>query len=379
MGQEQPFTQQPHVNLVGRLARQLVRFLQRQSRTELIMESFALVVVVGVADYVAGFERSLLVFYLFPIGLGAWFVGWRFAIILSVLSVTVWIVGDIAAGAVYSSASVPFWNAGIALAFFLIVTSLLSRLRSVLNELEDRVRQRTAALRGEIEKRKRLEKDVAEVTERERRSIGHELHDTLCQHLTATALSLQVLSGKLAEASLPQTKDADQGVQLVEDAIDLTRKLAKGLFPLELEGAGLPSALAELCRSMADRHRIKCEFKSDWQELTFDSNTATHLYRIAQEATTNATKHGHVSYVSVVLSRFEGNLILSVTDDGIGIPEPLPESRGLGLQIMSSRAGMIGGSLSLTNRPEGGAVVRCRLPLLREGEPGSKEVAYVSS
>jgi signal transduction histidine kinase len=360
--------EEPKGTAAGVWAKRLLPFLQTQSRTALVMESLALVVIVGVADYLAGFERSFLVFYLFPIGLGAWFVSWRFAVILCVLSVTVWITGDIAAGAVYSSASVPFWNAGIAAAFFLIVTALLKRLRSVLNELEDRVRQRTTALRGEIEKRKGLEKDVAEVTERERRRIGHELHDTVCQHLTATSLALQVLRSKLAEASLPQTEDADRGVQLVEDTIELTRKIAQGLFPLELEGAGLPGALVELCRSMASRYCIKCEFKNDLPELTIDSNTATHLYRIAQEAVTNATKHGHVSRVSVELTHRDGNVILNVSDDGIGFVEPLPESRGLGLRIMSSRAGMIGGSLSVKNHSGGGVTVTCRV-LVSSNEP----------
>jgi signal transduction histidine kinase len=370
--------QEQRRDTVGTWAREPLRFLKRPSQTALILESLALVVIVGVADYLAGFERSFLVFYLVPIGLGAWFINWRFAVLLSVLSVTIWIAGDIAAGAVYSSTSVPFWNAGIAATFFLIVTALLSKLRSVLNELEERVRQRTAALRGEIEKRKRLEKDVTEVTERERRHIGHELHDTVCQHLTATSLSLQVLSGKLADASLPQAKDADHGVQLVEDAIDLTRQIAQGLFPLELEGAGLPGALVELCRRMANRYRIKCEFKSDLHELTLDSNTAMHLYRIAQEAATNAAKHGHVSHVSVELRQLNRNLILNVTDDGIGFPEPLPESPGLGLRIMSSRAGMIGGSVSVKNRPEGGISVTCRLAVPSNESKSRKDLDNVS-
>jgi signal transduction histidine kinase len=208
---------------------------------------------------------------------------------------------------------------------------------------------------------------VAEVTERERLRIGHELHDTLCQHLTATSMSLQVLSGKLAEHSLPQTKDADQAAQLVEDAIDLTRNLAKGLFPLELEGEGLGGALLELCRSTADRHRVKCEFKNDSQTPRIDSNTATHLYRIAQEAVTNAIKHGHVSRIVVGLSLEDGHLKLNIVDDGIGLPEILPSERGLGLRIMASRAGMIGGAFSAGNNLDGGTTVTCRLAVTTPG------------
>ena len=179
------------------------------------------------------------------------------------LSVASWLLGDWAAGVVYPNRFVPVWNAVITFSSYLVVIWLLSRLKSFHQMLETRIRERTAALRQEIAARERLEKEVTEVTERERRRIGHDLHDTLSQHLTATSLSLQVLSGKLAEASLSQAKDADQAVQLVEEAIDLTRKIAKGLFPLELEGEGLAGALLELCRNTADHNHIKCEFTSD--------------------------------------------------------------------------------------------------------------------
>jgi signal transduction histidine kinase len=227
--------------------------------------------------------------------------------------------------------------------------------------LDTRIRERTAALRQEIAARERLEKEVTEVTERERRRIGHDLHDTLCQHLTATSLSLQVLSGKLAEASLPQAKDADQGVQLVEEAIDLTRKIAKGLFPLELEGEGLAGALLELCRNTADHNHIKCQFTGRRLMPTLDSTTAMHLYRIAQEAVTNAVKHGHVSHITVEISDTNGALNLSVKDDGIGLAEKPPKHRGLGLRIMASRAGMIGGTFSVMNNAKGGTTVTCKL------------------
>jgi two-component system, LuxR family, sensor kinase FixL len=167
----------------------------------------------------------------------------------------------------------------------------------------------------------------------------------------------------LASASLPLEREAEKAVELVEDAIDLTRSIAKGLFPLELEGEGLPAALMELSRTIQDRHRVVCAFKCDSPVRLPDSTVATHLYRIAQEAVTNAVKHGHVSRIVIELSVVGPNLTLSIKDDGIGLPETLPESRGLGLRIMSSRAGMIGASLAVNNDPAGGTLVTCRLPL----------------
>jgi signal transduction histidine kinase len=272
-----------------------------------------------------------------------------------------WLVGDWAAGVVYPNRFVPVWNALITLALYLIVIGLLLRLKSFHRTLEGRIQQRTSELRREIATRKQLEKEMAEVTEHERRRLGHELHDTVCQHLTATSLSLQVLSAKLAEASLPQAKDADAGVELIEQAIDITRTLAKGLFPLELEGEGLGGALRELCRTTTDRYRIMCEFSGDLQTSTLDSTTATYLYRIAQEAVANAVKHGQVSRVNVGLSFLDGDMLLSVSDDGIGLPESTPEHHGFGLRIMASRADMIGARFSVKNNFEGGAIVTCRL------------------
>ena len=334
----------------------------RRSPPLAIAIALLLVLAVGLIDYVSGYQIYWSIFYLLAISFAFWNVGVLFALLIAVLSIASWLLGDWAAGVAYPNRFVPIWNAFITFGSYLVVICLLSRLKSFHEMLEVRIRQRTAALHEEMERRKRLEKTVTEVTERERQRIGHDLHDTLCQHLTATSLSLQVLSGKLAEASLPQAKDADAGVELIEEAIDLTRKLAKGLFPLELEGEGLASALRELCRSTADRYHIKCEFNSDSETPALDSATATHLYRIAQEAVTNAIKHGHGSQVNVGLSRLEGDLILSVTDDGMGLPESIPEQRGFGLRIMASRAGMIGGTFSVKNRNEGGTIAMCRLP-----------------
>jgi signal transduction histidine kinase len=319
------------------------------------------VLVVGVADYLSGYQTYWSIFYLVAISFALWNVGPLFALLVSVLSIASWLLGDWAAGVVYPSRFAAIWNALITFGSYVIVIWLLNRLKSLNQTLETRIRERTAALRDEMEKRQGLEKRVTEVAERERQRIGHDLHDTLCQHLTATSLSLQVLSGKLAEASSPQAGDAEASIGLVEEAIDLTRKLAKGLFPLELEGEGLPSALRELCRNTADRYHINCEFDGDSQTPALDSATATHLYRIAQEAVTNAIKHGHVSHVNIRLSCLSSDLILSVADDGIGLREPIANNRGLGLGIMASRAGMIGANFAAKNNFEGGTVVTCRL------------------
>jgi signal transduction histidine kinase len=347
----------------------------RESRTLSSLTALLFLVVVGIADYLSGYHIYWSIFYLVAISFAAWSIGVPFALFVAALSIVSWLVGDWAAGVVYPNRFVPIWNAFITLSFYIVVIWLLSRLKSSHQTLETRIRDRTAALQREIRARERLEKEVAEVTERERLRIGHELHDTLSQHLAATSLSLQVLSDKLSQDSLPQAEDADRATQLIEDAIDLTRKLAKGLFPLELEAEGLDGALLELCRSTADRHRINCEFKNDSHTRSFDSTTAMHLYRIAQEAVVNAVKHGHVSRVVVNLLAKDGNLVLIVSDDGIGLPKKLPADCGLGLRIMASRAGMIGANFSLENNSDGGLTVNCQLPLeIAENQHSERDV-----
>jgi signal transduction histidine kinase len=213
-----------------------------RSNAFLVFLSLGIVAVVGLFDYFTGFELNFFAFYLVPVILAVWFVSRGFGIFISTLCVTVSIAGDLIAGARYSRLAL-VWNTSIAFVFYFVVVWILSKLRSLHNELEDRVRRRTAALNNEIQERKRLEEEILEVSEREQRRIGHDLHDSLCQHLTGTALAGQVLSEQLSAKSLPEAKAMDHIVGMVEGAIELTRTLARGLHPFDLKGEGFIDAL----------------------------------------------------------------------------------------------------------------------------------------
>src|SRR5439155_7254641 len=154
------------------------------------------------------------VFYLLEVGLAAWFVGKGFGLVMSVLSVLIWIGGDVAAGAHYSRPYVPIWNAMILMVVYFSVVWILASLRRLHSELESKVSQRTVALTQEMAERARLEKELVDVSEREQRRIGHDLHDSLCQHLTGTALAGQVLGEKLEGTALPEAADAHKVVEL---------------------------------------------------------------------------------------------------------------------------------------------------------------------
>lgn len=337
-----------------------IKQIRSRSRAWSIVVSLTTVLAVGIVDYASGWELSFSVFYLLAIGLAVWFVGNKFASFISILSVAVSLAGDLAKGEQYSNPLVPWWNASIVLAFYLIVMWLLARLRALYGELETRVRQRTAALTGEMVERERLEKELLEISESEQRRIGSDLHDGLGQHLTGAALAGQVLEEKLAAKNAPEAADAKKVVELVEEGIALSRKLAKGLHPIELQAEGLMEALEELADTSGELFKISCRFECDLPVLVRDAATASHLFRIAQEAVSNAVKHGKARHVTIQLDTLEDGISLRVKDDGAGLPEPPPKT-GMGLRIMAHRATMIGANFKAQRDTAGGTVICCEL------------------
>ena len=341
---------------------QLLQSLERRSRRTLICAGLAILVVIGIVDYLTGFEILFSVFYLLEVGLATWFVGRGFGFLMSVLSVVVWIGGDKLAGARYSRPFVPIWNAMILLVLYFVVVWLLHRLRQLHNELETKVRERTQALTEEMAERSRLEKEILEISEREQRRIGHDLHDSLCQHLTATALAGQVLGQKLEARALPEAASATKVVELIENGIALARTLARGLYPVEMEAEGLMVAFEELARNVSSVSRVVCIFECEPPVLIHDAAVATHLYRITQEAISNALRHGKAKRIGISLNERHGQIMLTVEDDGAGLPEDWREGNGLGTRIMEHRATMIGGSISIEPNPTGGTLVKCFFP-----------------
>ena len=343
---------------------QFVKQPDHRSRVLSISAALLIVAVIGAADYLTGFETSFSIFYLLAIGLAAWFVNRGFAVFISILSVTVSLAGDLVRGAHFSNPFVPAWNAVILLAFYLVVVWLLALLRSTYCNLEGLVRQRTAALTDEMAERERLERELLEISEREQRRIGQDLHDGLCQHLTGATLAGQVLEEKLEALHLPVAADASRVVEIIEEGINLSRRLAKGLYPVEIEADGLMLALEEFADTTGKLFKVACQFHCDLPVLIHDSATAGHLYRIAQEAVGNAIKHGKATGILIRLDASEENTELSIADNGIGLPDPLPEKRGLGLRIMAHRSAMIGGVFQARRAETGGTRVTCVISAL---------------
>lgn len=334
----------------------------RLSRGVAVAVTLAIVAVVGIADYLTGHDILLSIFYLVPVAIAAWSVGRAFAVATALLSVGAWVVGDIAAGAVYGRPFVVVWNASITLAFYIVVVALIGRLRGMHRDLEERVRLRTVALTEEMAERQRLEREILEIGENERRRIGRDLHDSLGQLLTGTALAGEVLKEKLAARELDEVSDLTRLVTMVEEAIEQTRSLSRGLDPIEMDGLGLAHGLRELAARTSALSPARCEFHSSTDPLVRDPGTAIHIYRIVQEAITNALKHGRADAIQVTLEGEPGELVLIVTDNGVGLPEPGRRDTGMGLRIMAHRAAVVGGSFAARRLASGGTEIECRIP-----------------
>jgi signal transduction histidine kinase len=322
--------------------------------------SIGLVGMIGFVDYITGYEAIFFTFYLIPVVLAVWCVNVFWGVLISMLSVITWRESNLAAGAHFSNSLVPLWNAVVVLVLYLVIVGLLK----LYKELEERVRHRTAALTQEMQKRRLLEKELLETTEREQRRIGQDLHDNLCQHLTGTALAGQLLTQKLAEKSVAEAAAANHLVELVEEAIDLTRTLARSLHPIEMQSEGILEALRELAANTTERFKIFCQIECRPQTmlLPFDAGVNIHLYRIAQEAISNAIRHGAAKHIVIRLEVENGEIALTVTDDGIGLPQNRENKKGIGLHIMAYRASMIGASFKIERQPGRGTRVTCQLP-----------------
>lgn len=207
-----------------------------------------------------------------------------------------------------------------------------------------------------------LERQIMDISEREREHIGHELHDGLGQQLTGIAFMSKALTQKLAAQNLKEATESAKIVTLINQSISETRQLARGLQPVEITEHGLMSALEELSANIEKMYSIQCKFISHAPVALRDDTAAKHLYRIAQEATNNAITHGHAQYVSIELSTHRGRIELSIQDNGIGFQPDQPSvDAGMGLQVMRYRANLIGAKLDIESAPGNGTQIRALL------------------
>jgi signal transduction histidine kinase len=245
--------------------------------------------------------------------------------------------------------------------FFVFFGACVSRIKDLQDNLETLAEKRALALIGEAAERERLEREMLDISEREQRRIGQELHDGLCQYLTGTAMVSHVHARKLTQQD--EKESARKIVQLVEQAISLARGVAKGLDPVDTQSDGLMQAFEEFSATISELFNVSCRFECDLPVLIEAPATASHLFRIAQEAVSNAIKHGKANDILISLKHTESGLLLSVSDNGTGFADfPSSDRDGMGLRTMATRAKLIGGSFALRQNRTQGVEVVCSIP-----------------
>jgi signal transduction histidine kinase len=253
------------------------------------------------------------------------------------------------------------------------IRNLVAALADSSRALEQRVRDRTrelraanAKLKAEIERRKGLEGEILAISDREQQRLGQELHDGLCQHLTAVAFMARSIATRLKNHRVVDATDIEKIAQLVNDAASDTRDLSRALHRMDVDAAGLVTALQDL----VDREiwRTPCRLQVGPCFRIDDDMAAAHLYRIAREAVINANKHAQAQKIVVKLENSRQGMALHVIDDGVGCSNESKLKQGLGFHIMNYRAQLMGGRLKIDSPKGGGTCVSCYLP---DHAPGS--------
>ena len=275
----------------------------------------------------------------------------------------------------FSTGKVPLFNDEGVCDKVLGVATDITEQRHTQKELEQRVAVRTAELvaaneklTAQMEERNRLENALLDISEQEQRRLGQDLHDGLCQSLSGLAFMARSLTKTLeAQALAGPVAEAARLAELLHQTVEESRNIAKGLHPVVMDAEGLVSALHELAARSSGS--IACRLRCEHMVPITDNGVALHLYRIAQEAVTNALKHSDARSITLSLRLRQNLLSLSVADDGCGIPDVIHASHGMGVRLMKYRADVIGADFSIGRRKSHGTRITCVLRMAAVVQP----------
>ncbi len=246
---------------------------------------------------------------------------------------------------------------------------LIDRLRCQHETLESRVQQRTddlaranLTLQDEILERERLEREVHRIGAREQERIGQELHDGLGQELTGLSYLAASLHQRLRDQDLPEAENAAELAAGIPPVLGQLREIVRGLIPLKLNADDLVPALRELVTTIEKQTGVRCRLDADPNVQLADGDAAVQLYRIAQEAITNAVKHARPGEIVVSLKVKNGHTEFAVRDDGVGIATKSTTAVGCGLRVMRHRARVIGGSMNVHSAVANGTSLIFTIP-----------------
>ncbi len=231
-------------------------------------------------------------------------------------------------------------------------------------------RQLFTGIVRDISERRKLEKEILNISEQERRRIGQDLHDGLGQMLTGIGLLGQNVARQLDSEDHALAGDVAEITDLIKEADQYARDLAHGLTPVDVDANGLSQALQRLSDNAVRLFDVPCTFEEVGTALVHDSTTATHLYRIAQEAVSNAVRHGDATQITIILASGPDQIRVRIQDDGVGFDPKAVDGPGMGIHIMNYRARIVGGNLEINTDPGDGTTVTCTLPTAALGSAG---------
>ena len=314
------------------------------------------IALLGVIDYVTGYEVSIFIFYAIPIVAVAWFNDKNSAILMALIAALVWWWADRLAMHPYRWGWLQAWESAVRLGFFIFAGISGSAIRAHHDAVEARIRL--------LEHSQLLEQQIVNISEEEQRRIGHDLHDGICQRLIALGFSASCLEKDLWQQGCFEWASSakDLAVGLKNAAVE-TRDLARGLTPVQVDTAGLAGALQELAATIKQHVALDCIFDGNSNVQILDPAVANQLFRIAQEAVNNAVKHSNATRVELQL-RANGpeGVELVVADNGIGFSGEKRNGGGIGLKIMSYRARSIQAALRISPNLPAGTLVCCDAP-----------------
>ena len=318
-----------------------------------MIEATALIGLIGGLDYVTSWEWTLFAPYAIPIVLMTWKMGRRPGFLFAALCAGTYGMVNLGSNPYQTR-----WGFAMAVVTCCFYFAILVVAVAALKAQQELARERIASL----ERARELEGQILRSIEREQQRIGRDLHDGLEPQLAAIVYAAKLLADDLRPHYQAETQKAEQICQLARDAVAHARDLARGIFPVQLDGVGFSTALEDLARITSSQTGMKVIFYARGDAQIASQENGMHLYRIAQEAVNNAAKHSGAGKITIALNADDTSLRLTVSDDGKGTLRMPDQSCGMGMHSMAYRANFIGAELKIDSAPGAGMIVSCEIP-----------------
>jgi signal transduction histidine kinase len=325
---------------------------------------FAVTATVAVAytDIVSGDELSFSIFYFFPIAYATWFIRSEAGLLMAILGVAVWTAIELRHGAI-THPLIPYWNGAMRLAFFFIAVAAVAQARRTESNLLREVLRRMRELRIEAERRRKLERQMIEVSAREQVRMAQDLHDGLGQYLSALSFHAGILADDLRQHASPFVAQAERLVAVIRMTNQITRQLDRVMQVPQAGHGDFFGAVRQLLADLEQLTGVRCDLSAPEHTLNLDDFRTVMLFRIVQEALNNAVKHAQPRLIRVSLSTVDDMLNIVVLDDGHGLTATSDREPGSGIRVMKLRAELIGARLEFGTADTGGCRVQCTVPV----------------